>query len=315
MESVNKPHVVLVEDDLLSATVVSQILGRFCRVEHLRSGEVFLASLRAPDLPDLVLLDVNLPGVDGYQICQTLKDDDATRHIPVIFISSNTSTEDEERGLSLGAVDYIKKPFSPGIVRARVRTHLDLKRQRDLLEKMAFIDGLTGIPNRRRFDEALHREWYRCECKNRPLSLLFVDVDFFKHYNDFYGHFLGDKCLRSVAVMLEQYVVRSPADSVARYGGEEFAVLLPETNFETAMQIAEQGRRQIETVQIEHRDSRVGPWLTVSIGVGCLVPQESLRPNDLVQLADSMMYEAKEGGRNRVRGEHGKIERPLATRA
>ena len=178
--------------------------------------------------PDLILLDVMMPQLDGYEICRRLKSEESTQNIPVIFVTVRDAVEDEARGLELGAIDYVTKPFNMPIVRARVRNHIELKRRGDDLEALSCLDGLTSIPNRRRFDEVLALEWRRSLRAETWLSLMMMDIDQFKAYNDHYGHPAGDSCIKQVARAIAGCLTRA-GDFVARYGGEEFCAVLPES--------------------------------------------------------------------------------------
>jgi diguanylate cyclase (GGDEF)-like protein len=206
---------------------------------------------------------------------------------------------DQARGFSLGAVDYIPKPFELPLVIARVRTHLNLKLRTDLLEAQASIDALTGIANRRRFDEALRTEWRRAARNIMPLSLLIFDVDHFKNYNDQYGHGAGDDCLRHIGEALQRAELR-PGDFVARYGGEEFAVILPSCHSAGARAIAERIRGVIEGLQIRHEHSSCASVVTVSIGCATQKPAQGGDVSGLFLAADMALYRAKQEGRNRV---------------
>ncbi|MDQ2103199.1 diguanylate cyclase [Azospirillum isscasi] len=290
---------ILVVDDIPSNV---HVLSRILKDEH----DIYFATdgmkaleLAQSRLPDLVLLDIMMPGMDGYEVCSRIKADPITRNIPVIFISAKSEVEDETYGLEVGAIDFISKPISPPIVKARVRNHLLLKRQTDLLRTLSFIDGLTGIANRRRFDEVLLREWRRCARAQLPLSLIMLDVDQFKPYNDHYGHQAGDECLRAVGGLLAEQIMR-PGDLVARYGGEEFVCLLPETGGDGAVQVAERLRRTVAERCLPHAVSHVADHVTISLGAATAHPAMEDTPDRLTQLADRLLYEAKRAGRNRV---------------
>ena len=207
--------------------------------------------------------------------------------------------EDEARGLEVGGLEYITKPINPAIVKARVRIHLELKRQRDLLQTISMIDGLTGIANRRRFDEALEREWRRCHRSGAQLSLILIDVDFFKNYNDHYGHLAGDECLKRVAGAMAGQIRRG-ADLVARFGGEEFACLLPETAEEAAHLMAVKLLECVSDLGIPHACSAAADHVTISLGVASLTPEGDEPPSQLIDLADRSLYHAKQHGRNRI---------------
>lgn len=292
---------VLVVDDIPANldVVVEHFRGEPLRLAVALSGEEAL-ELVAADPPDLILVDIMMPGMDGYELCRRLKSDERSSDIPIIFLTAKGDVADEERGLALGAVDYITKPFSWPILKARVRNHLELKRKTDLLAKLAYLDGLTGVPNRRVFDEQLSLEWRRARRTGRQLALLMIDVDYFKAYNDRYGHGLGDDCLRAVAGTLNKLLHR-PADLFARYGGEEFVALLPETNCEQARLIAEQFREGVADLSIPHEGSEAADHVTISIGCAARVPQRQESEQVLLKEADDHLYQAKREGRNRVR--------------
>ena len=289
---------LIVDDEKQNRALLTELLQEEYRIILAKDGRQALDRAREHN-PDLILLDVLMPEMDGYTVIRELKNDDKTRNIPVIFITALDSAGDEERGLELGAVDYISKPFTPAIVRVRIRNHLQSVHQRRLLEQMAMLDSLTGIPNRRRFNEVLEQEWRRCMRDSVPLSLIVVDVDHFKAFNDCYGHTAGDEVLRRIASTL-QTSVRRPGDFVARYGGEEFVMLLPGIDSEGARLLAEHTRADIEAEHIPHAVSDAAPWITISLGGATRIPQEKGDIAELFCLADTWLYEAKHGGRNRV---------------
>jgi diguanylate cyclase (GGDEF)-like protein len=295
----NKPIVLIVDDQPLNVQMLAQALGSEYLVKAATNGQTALKICLMPDKPDLILLDVLMPEMDGHEVCRLLKNDAATREIPVIFITAKNETLDEEYGFKIGAVDYIAKPFSPVIVQARVRTHLTLKRNIDLLESLAFLDSLTGIPNRRRFDKELLNEWNRAIRSRAPLSLLIADVDFFKKYNDNYGHGPGDDCLREIAGAINSSVQR-PGDLVARYGGEEFVVLLPATDQRGVCRVAERIQEKIKTLQIPHAHSSAAEFVTISLGGYTLAPTPETPSETLLHHADQLLYQAKQTGRNKL---------------
>ena len=255
--------------------------------------------LAAACAPDLILLDVMMPEMDGYEACTALKADPQLCSIPIIFITALSDVEDETRGLDLGAVDYITKPFKESIVRMRVRTHLELKRQRDILQQLSHFDGLTGIPNRRAFDERLDQEWRRSVRSGERLAAAMIDVDYFKQYNDAHGHLAGDDCLRRIAGTVAEGLTRG-GDFVARYGGEEFIGLISGVDSEGLAGVAEKLRVGIEALQIPHHASPVSPWVTISIGAAISRPTPETTPSSLIGAADQQLYAAKRLGRNRV---------------
>lgn len=291
---------ILIVDDIPSnIQVLSLILKDEHEVYFATNGEKAVELARSK-LPDLVLLDIMMPGMDGYEVCRKLKADPLTEDIPVIFITARSEVEDETHGLEVGAIDFITKPVSPPIVKARVRNHIQLKRHADLLKRMSFMDGLTGIANRRHFDDMLDKSWRRCERLALPMSLVMLDVDHFKLYNDHYGHQGGDDCLKAVAACMAASVAR-PDDLAARFGGEEFVCLLPSTDAAGAAEVARQVMEGVRALEIPHAVSPVAPFVTISLGVATLSPAQDGRAADgLIARADERLYEAKRAGRNRI---------------
>jgi diguanylate cyclase (GGDEF)-like protein len=249
--------------------------------------------------PDLVLLDVEMPDMTGHEVCMHLKADVATRDIPVIFVTARTGTADETHVFAIGAVDFIAKPINPAVVQARVRTHLTVKHQSDLLREMAFVDGLTGVFNRRHFDMRLEQEWARAARSASTLALVIADVDRFKAYNDHYGHQAGDDCLRQVARQMKNNLVR-PADLIARYGGEEFACVLPDTDKEGAVAVAVRLEKAVRSLDLPHVQAASGGIITISLGVTAAAPAEGDDTHLLIAEADRALYRAKAAGRGRV---------------
>lgn len=290
---------LIVDDEKQNRLLLTELFGTTYKIIQAKNGVQALEKARQ-HRPDLILLDVLMPEMDGMGVLRELKRDDATRLIPVIFITALSSATDEENGLNLGAVDYISKPFHPPIVRVRVRNQLQLVHQQRLLEQLASLDGLTGIPNRRQFDATLLKEWHRCQRNQQPLSLIVADVDFFKKYNDALGHAAGDRVLQEVAATLRQ-AARRPGDLVARYGGEEFVLLLPETDATSAQALAEGLQQLLHSKALPHPDSSLGPWLTMSMGGNTTVPSPTALDPEFFALADAALYRAKHQGRNQVR--------------
>ena len=295
-----KPKLLVVDDQPINIQVMHQLFGGDYQVFMATSGAQALAICQA-NPPDLVLLDIVMPGMDGFEVCSQLKANDATCNIPIIFVTAHTDAAQETHGLSLGAVDFIAKPVNPAVVRARVKTHLTLKFQSDLLRKLVFLDGLSGVFNRRYFDQQLSVEWSRSARSGLPLSAIMIDVDYFKLFNDRYGHQSGDDCLRQIAVTLKACLKR-PADLVARYGGEEFACILPDTAFADAMCLAVDLERRIRALSIPHVSSGLAGVVTISVGVATRTAGSSQEAAALVRLADTELYNAKQSGRGRVCG-------------
>ncbi len=294
-----KPRLLLVDDQPLNIRVMHGIFTQECDLFMATNGAQAL-KICAEQSPDLILLDIVMPDMDGFEVCRRLKAEEQTKHIPVIFITGHTEAEEETKGLELGAVDFISKPFNPDVLRARVRTHLTLKFQSDILRNLVYLDGLTGVFNRRYFDQQFEREWARAARQHAVLSLILVDVDHFKKYNDHYGHQQGDECLREIASLLLKSCKRG-TDIVARYGGEEFICLLPDTGHDDAMALAHSIEVNVRRRALSHAASPVADVVTVSAGVATsLSAQESA--HDLLALADAELYLAKEEGRGRVLG-------------
>jgi diguanylate cyclase (GGDEF)-like protein len=296
------PRLLLVDDQPLNIQALRQVFAADCQVFMATAGEPALALARE-QLPDLLLLDVQMPGMDGYEVCRRLKTDPAlaeVAHVPVIFVTAHQDAEAETRALECGAVDFISKPFNPAVVRARVKTHLTLKLQSDLLRQLAFIDGLTGLHNRRFFDERFEAELQRARRNGTPLAVLLADVDHFKRYNDHYGHLAGDDALRGVAVALRGALKR-PGDLLARFGGEEFAILLPETDLEGAQRVAAQLEQAVRELRSPHElSSAADGLLSISLGGVVCVPGARHERAGLLEAADRQLYAAKAAGRARA---------------
>jgi diguanylate cyclase (GGDEF)-like protein len=291
-----RAKILLVDDQPLNIQVLYQAFAADHELCMATSGAQAL-QVCASQQPDLILLDIEMPDMDGYEVCRRLKADAATRDIPIIFVTAHIGDEAQMRGLDLGAVDFISKPINVKIVRARVNIHLTLKAQADLLRRWAYIDGLTGVHNRRYFDERLRTEWDRAVRNGSPFSVLMLDVDLFKRYNDHYGHQAGDDCLRQVASALALGLKR-PADLLARYGGEEFVCLLPETDLHGAQQLANDLGARVANLHLEHAESSVAAFVTVSVGVCCKAAGMPGNAAELLRQADAQLYLAKERGRN-----------------
>jgi diguanylate cyclase (GGDEF)-like protein len=299
--------ILIVDDDPSNVQALAQIIAPTARVVFALNGNSALEVARTT-VPDLILLDVEMPGMDGFDVCSMLSRTPLLSEVPVIFVTGRNDVESEIAGLEAGAVDFISKPFVPQLVTARVRTHLRVRLLTQTLQHAARTDALTGLSNRRHFDEFLHREWDRALRNRLPLSLLLIDIDHFKNFNDLYGHPAGDNCLRRVADVLGS-AIRRPADLMARYGGEEFAMLLPETDRSGACHIAEVLIEKVNALQITHEASPSGAHVSVSVGVSTFdepdIAIDDLQPTDsngsgasLVAFADSALYDAKAHGRH-----------------
>lgn len=304
-------RILIVEDNLTNLSLLAAMLrGAQLTVAIAVTGAEALKQIEAHP-PALILLDVKLPDTNGFDLCQILKDNPVTQDIPIIFMTALTEVSDKVKGLSMGAVDYITKPFHPAEVLARVRIHLEmrlltcrvleqaaqLEEANHELQRLARLDALTQVANRRWFDEYLDREWRRLSREHKPLSLIFCDVDCFKTFNDHYGHLRGDTCLKKLANVLERTAKR-PADLVARYGGEEFILILPDTEATGALRVAHAIQESLCQLQIPHEQSSVTPFVTVSLGITCQIPTLETSSDDLVATADRALYLAKQKGRN-----------------
>lgn len=287
---------ILIVDDAMENI---QILNQALRDEH----EVLFAldgataiEIAHQQMPDLILLDAVMPGMDGYAVCGALRQSAKARDIPIIFVTALSRPEDETRALEAGAADFISKPFNVAVVRARVRTQLTVKRQADAMRELTLTDALTGVANRRSFNDAMEQEWRRCARAGLPLSLIMIDIDHFKLYNDAYGHQAGDLCLQQVAATMRHCAARPP-DLLARYGGEEFILLLPQVGRNGAEAVAQRILHAIAQLAVPH--ARAGGHVTVSLGIASTLPSEQVDTGTLVRSADELLYRAKQSGRNR----------------
>jgi diguanylate cyclase (GGDEF)-like protein len=292
-----RPTILVVDDEPLYLELIADILGDDFKILVADEGMTGM-EIAANDVPQLILLDLMMPVIDGFEVYRCLKADPRTREIPVIFITGMGDVATETLGLKMGAVDYINKPINPDLVKARVNTQINLKLMRDKLALLAATDGLTGLANRLHFDGMLAYEYARHLRSGEELSLIMLDIDQFKAFNDTYGHISGDQCLREVARAMTKTVSRC-TDLVARYGGEEFVVLLPNTCLKGAVIIAERIRNAIGNLTLPQRDANAGR-ITASLGV---VTGRFLKGSSIVDVlaeADIQLYTAKAGGRNRV---------------
>lgn len=303
--------ILIVDDNTANLAVLSNSLkSAGFKVRVAVDGESAIDQVEYSP-PDLILLDVTMPGIDGFETCTRLKANLETQEIPVIFMTALSELPDKVKGFSVGAVDYITKPFQEKEVLARVTAHLKLRfltlkvmeqatalqQANHELQRLANLDGLTRIANRRRFDDYLEQEWRRLAREKVPLSLIMCDVDHFKRYNDYFGHLAGDACLKQVAKALE-CAVKRPADLVARYGGEEFAVVLPNTSAEGAIQVAECIQLELKQLKIIHPHSEVSAYVTLTLGISSQVPTQESQAEFLITTADQALYKAKKQRRD-----------------
>jgi len=313
-----KNSVLIVDDEKANLIALTQILNKEYTVYAAKSGQEAVETAKER-LPDIILLDIIMPEMDGYEVIWNLKNIEETRTIPVIFITGLSNAADEEKGLGMGASDYISKPFSPAIVKLRVQNQIMLSNQYNLVKTLSLTDQLTGLFNRRGFDSRLQLEWNRAKRDKKSLGLFLIDIDNFKNYNDTYGHLQGDEALKATAKILKKTLKRS-IDFAARWGGEEFAAMLPETGLQSTRSIAEKFREDLENAEIKfNAGSMAKPELTkitVSIGVNVYLPahepQSGLKGEgssssdsdisiqDFVNGADNALYVAKKSGKNKV---------------
>lgn len=292
-----KPTILVVDDMTTTLLLLHDLLKDTYEVKIAKSGTKALEILESPNDIDLILLDIEMPDINGYDVCKRIKNNETIRNIPIIFITERTSQEDEEYGLNLGAIDYITKPFNNAIVKLRIKNYLNLKIKNDMLEKLSMYDGLTNIRNRRFFDETFEKTFNEIKRDKKSLAVLMIDIDFFKPYNDNYGHGQGDETLRKVAKALEKTIKR-PSDFVARYGGEEFVILLKNIDKTGLQTVAKNLLEAIRELKITHEYSKVEDFVTVSIGVSyCSCPDE-ITKTELLLKADEALYNVKNSGRN-----------------
>ncbi|MGB0562237.1 MAG: diguanylate cyclase domain-containing protein [Spirulinaceae cyanobacterium] len=326
-----KGRILIVDDTVTNLRVLSTLLTRYdYEVQTVLTGELALQVVQQ-DIPDLILLDISMPEMDGYEVCRRLQTMERTRTIPVIFISAYDAVTDKVKGFEVGGVDYITKPFHWAEVIARVESQLKIRRLsqqlqrqntqleqevreratveaslRTALEKLqalADLDGLTQIANRRRFDQFLEQYWYADAADPNWVSLVLADVDYFKRYNDMYGHLEGDRCLQQVAQFLQAVITEvlpQQKTLLARYGGEEFGILSVQLSPSQVVSFAQTCHQRIHELQIIHQGSPDSEYLTMSFGVATLIPHPQQPASWLIRCADQCLYEAKATGRDRV---------------
>ncbi|MCL1862621.1 MAG: diguanylate cyclase [Defluviitaleaceae bacterium] len=283
-----KNSVLIVDDEAMNITALSHILKNDYTIYVEKDGIGCIEAAKELK-PDLILLDVLMPAMSGFEVINELKKDETTHDIPVIFVTGLNNAQDEEMGFLRGAADYINKPFSSAVVKLRVHNHMKIINQMRLIHQISITDALTGIGNRRFFYSQMEHEWQRSLRQQTPLGFMMLDIDNFKEYNDKNGHLQGDAVLKNVAEIIKSSLTRA-IDIVARWGGEEFVVILPDTPLEGTKAVAERIRESVEK-----------SGLTVSIGVNCTIPmKENCTQENFVSDTDKALYQAKSEGRNRV---------------
>lgn len=292
-----KPTILVVDDMTTTLLLLHDLLKDTYEVKIAKSGTKALEILESPNDIDLILLDIEMPDINGYDVCKRIKNNETIKNIPIIFITGRTSQEDEEYGLNLGAIDYITKPFNKAIVKLRIKNYLNLKIKNDMLEKLSMYDGLTNIRNRRFFDETFEKTFSEIKRDKKSLAVLMIDIDFFKPYNDNYGHGQGDETLRKVAKALEKTIKRA-SDFVARYGGEEFVILLKDIKKDGVEAVANNLLNAVRELKITHEFSKIENYVTVSIGVSYYNSSSDITKLELLLKADETLYNVKNSGRN-----------------
>lgn len=324
MSRKNYIDILIVDDRPENLLVLESILYNMeCNIIKATSGNEALSLMFDYNFA-LVLLDVQMPEMDGFEIAELMRSNSRTRFTPIIFV---TAISKEKKcifkGYEVGAVDYLFKPIEPVVLQSKVKFFIELYNQNKIieqqktlleikikelselkaanfnLENLSYTDGLTGISNRRNFDSYIEMSWNNCLNSNKPLSLIMMDIDYFKLYNDNYGHIKGDDCLKAVAKELSKSAKRT-LDLSARYGGEEFVIILPETHKDGAEIIAEEIRKNIINLDIPHESSPISKNVTLSLGVTTMVPNNQHTISEFINDADKALYEAKSLGRNRT---------------
>ncbi|MGZ9898542.1 diguanylate cyclase [Shewanella gaetbuli] len=297
----NLANILIVDDDSSIIITLNKVLKTVGRIRFASDAKQAF-DMVTEQKPDLILLDVNLPDISGVDICLTLKNSSETKHIPILFITSHIEDGFEEKVFDVGAADYIVKPLKPAVVAARVQTHLNYHRIIKSHDNLAHTDGLTGLANRRSFDENLKKEFKRAQRDHKSLAVVMIDIDEFKKFNDHYGHIEGDECLKSFAKLLQASTKR-PGDIAARYGGEEFTFILPDTNEQGVHSFLLELLLQVKKLNITHAPNANLDSVTLSIGYTVYTPKINPHCNDeysLVKSADDALYKAKQKGRNQI---------------
>lgn len=292
-----KPTILVVDDMTTTLLLLHDLLKDTYEVKIAKSGTKALEILESPNDIDLILLDIEMPDINGYDVCKRIKNNETIKNIPIIFITGRTSQEDEEYGLNLGAIDYITKPFNKTITKLRLKNYLEMKIKNDMLEKLSMYDGLTNIRNRRFFDETFEKTFSEIKRDKKSLAVLMIDIDFFKPYNDNYGHGQGDETLRKVAKALEKTIKRA-SDFVARYGGEEFVILLKDINKDGVEAVANNLLNAVRELKITHEFSKIENYVTISIGASFYNSNSDITKLELLLKADETLYNVKNSGRN-----------------
>lgn len=289
--------ILIVDDSIVQAAQLKLILEDEYDITVAQTAEEGLRRASGESY-SLILLDVVMPGMDGFTLLKRLQEEIVTQSVPVILITSLSDVEHEQRGLVLGAVDYITKPFNPMVVKARVNTHIKLYNYRRQAEQQSMTDQLTGVANRRRYERYCAIKWNEAVRLQIPFSICMFDIDHFKVYNDTFGHPAGDKVIAAVAKTVASHLHRT-TDFLARYGGEEFVAILMGDPADKMFQHLKKIRQAVEDLHVPH-DPAVSEWVTVSVGGVTVVPAAESSYAVCLKIADTMLYDAKRHGRNRV---------------
>lgn len=292
--------ILIVDDQPTNIQALSSLFKEDYTIMVATSGAKALKIAQGEKQPDIILLDVQMPEMDGYEVLRRLKADESTSNIPVVFVTAKDADEDEAFGLKLGAVDYITKPVRSAIAKIRICNLINLKIKTEQIEYISNYDSLTDIPNRRFFDDYCRRTWGQAQRSLQPLSVIMIDVDYFKELNDHYGHKTGDVCLKQVAKALDEQAYRD-ADMVTRYGGDEFAAILPGTDAAGALQMSLKFKEAVKKLAIPNAFSKTADIITVSIGTA--TSDTLFKPSSidmLISAADEALYLGKKAGRNRI---------------
>ncbi len=300
------PQIMVVDDSRTQRYVINQYLAQLdCEVISCESGEDALFKV-SEKVPDLIILDVEMPGLSGFETCKALRGLLQDHWVPIIYLTARTEPKDIVEGLNVGGDTYISKPVHEDVLSAIAKAMLkvssiqaELMKANQKLDEVAHYDVLTQVMNRRGYEDMFERLWKDHHRKKAPLTIMIMDIDHFKKYNDNYGHIQGDQCLRQVAQTLKSALKR-PIDILARYGGEEFVVLLPGTDEEGAQIVANRFIQAMQKAKIAHEFSDTQPYVTVSIGLSQVRFGQETR-KEVLQRADKALYEAKESGRNCVK--------------
>ncbi len=295
------PNILIVSEKSDEILRLNEILQKQYKVYFANTAEKALDITNSKNL-DLILLNTMLQEPHAYELCKQLQTNENSQNIPILFLMPKAETKAEDKIFTVGASDYITWPFNPVLVEARIKNYIELKQQREFLKNLSSLDGLTHLANRQRFEEILYQEWWRAVRDNTELSLLMIDIDYFRQYNENYGYLAGDNCLKTIASKLEIELNR-PSDLLARYEGSQFVSILPETDKEGALHVANTLIQSIAKLKIPHEYSATADHVTISIGVASIVPSALFHTEDLITLAENSLYEAKYEGRNKCKSD------------